>query len=112
MTPDNLLMLRVLACTFVIAACSGFAAMLRSGKEYSLKEAISVTLNSGLLGLVVGLLWYNSFASRNNLSLLVGLAALAGLSGMTLIEFISNWSRGHGVNIVIKPTTAPTSDNE
>ncbi len=65
-------------------------------------RATSVTsslLNSGMLGLGIGLLWYTKFS--DNLYFLVGICLMAGLGGMTTVEFFLAFIRKGGFNITI-----------
>ena len=76
----------VFASAFGVAAMAGLAAWLRSDRELTRKSVCAATLNSGVLGLGVSLLWYNQF--RENIYYLVGLCMLAGLGGMAMVEAI------------------------
>jgi hypothetical protein len=71
-----------------LSSLGGLAALLRAGKVRSLTKrlVISAILNSGLFGLIVGLLLWDSYKDKN-MALLIGVSALAGFGGSTLIEF-------------------------
>lgn len=71
---------------FGVSACAGLAALLRSGNRLSKVAILSSLLNSGLLGLGISLLWYVKFA--DDPYFLVGVCVLAGLGGMTTVDFV------------------------
>lgn len=94
---DPLDPLGVFASAFIVSALSGLAALLRSGSELTRKAATSALLNSGLLGLGISLLWYTKF--QENVYFLIGVCVLAGLGGMTTIEFVLAAFRKGGFSI-------------
>lgn len=74
--------------SFVVAALAGFASLLRSGSPLTKVGILSSFLNSGLLGLSMSLLWYETF--RENIYFLVGLSVLSGLGGNLTIDLALN----------------------
>lgn len=73
---------------FIISGVSGVAAHLRTNsddKPHSLLSYLTAGLNSGLLGLGIGLLFFVKFAE--DLYFLVGICVVSGLGGMPMVEF-------------------------
>ena len=75
----------VFASSGGIASLAGLAALLRSGKPLTTRAVVSAVLNSGIMGFVIAALWYSYF--QGNTYFLIGLSALAGLGGTTLVDF-------------------------
>lgn len=73
--------------TFSLSSFAGLAALLRSGQKLSYRAVISAMLNSGLMGLVIFMTWYNLYGPEN-MWFLMGVSILAGLGGNTAIDFI------------------------
>jgi len=88
----------VLAC-FSVSSLAGLASLLRSGKPLTWYAIFSAVLNGGLLGVAICLLWYNYF--ENNVFFLVGLCVLAGLGGMSLLDFILVIFARGGLSIIL-----------
>ena len=87
MDQDDLSPVEVFIACFSIASMAGFFTHLRGKKPLVWREVVAVTFYSGLLGLVIGLLWHNYFAP-GNLYFLVGVSGLAGLGGTTMSSAI------------------------
>lgn len=87
----------VFASAFAVSALAGLAALLRSGAKITPLGILSAVLNSGLLGLGIGLLWYTKF--RDNLCFLIGICLLSGLGGMTSVDFVLKAIRKGGFSI-------------
>ncbi len=87
----------VFASAFLVSAFAGLAALLRSGHKLCVVKIVSSLLNSGLLGLGISLLWYTKF--QDNLYFLVGMCVLAGLGGMTTVDFVVMLYRKSGLSI-------------
>jgi hypothetical protein len=86
---------------FAVASFAGLADLLRSGKPVSIRSFISATLNSGLLGLIMFLLWYQNF--QGNVEVLIGMCGLAGIGGVTMIDFIVQMLKSKtGIKIEVK----------
>jgi hypothetical protein len=90
---------RVLATCFSISSFAGLAAVLRSGKKLTTRSVLSATLNSGLLGLGIGFIY---FQWAENIYILIGICALAGLGGITLLDFVVQALQGGGINVTIR----------
>lgn len=99
----------VFASSFIVAALAGLAALLRSGSKISLLGIISSLLNSGLLGLGISLIWYTRF--RDNLCFLVGICLMAGLGGMTTVDFVLKALRNGGFSIKLSNDSVEIPDN-
>ncbi len=91
----------VFVSSFAAAAFSGLAALLRSGNVITKMGALSALLNSGFLGLGISLLWYSYF--KDNLFVLVGISVLAGLGGMTTVEFAMRLFRKFALAVRMGP---------
>lgn len=75
--------------TFILATLlssfAGLAALLRTpNKPTNIKNIITYMLNSGILGLIISLLWYFKF--KDNIYFLIGLCVAAGLGGLGFVE--------------------------
>jgi hypothetical protein len=81
----------VFLAAFAVSALAGMANLLRGNVPVTLKAVASYSLNSGMLGLGVALLWYSQF--RENIHFLVGLCVLAGLGGMATVDFATGGVR-------------------
>jgi len=97
---DELDPLKIFCSTFAISSFAGLAALLRSGKQLSFRVIASAMLNSGLLGLGLAFLWYNYF--RGNVWFLMGVCLLAGLGGVTLVDFVCQACKYGGVELHVK----------
>lgn len=84
--------MKVFASIFLLAAVGGVAALLRSKTRITARLVISACLNSGLIGLVIALIWYSQYKDTN-LWFLIGISVLAGLGGNTTIGFVMLYVR-------------------
>lgn len=91
--------LGVFVCAFGISALAGLAAMLRSKTELNLTNIATSGLNSGFLGLGISLIWYQQF--QDNIYFLIGACVLAGLGGVTTIDFVLAIIRKGGFSITV-----------
>lgn len=89
----------VLLSSFAVSAIAGLAALLRSEEKLTWIKVLSSVLNSGMLGLGISLLWYLKF--QTNIYMLIGICVLAGLGGMTTIEFVLAAFRKGGFSVVL-----------
>ena len=94
--------LKVFAAAFSISSVGGLAALLRSKREITRRAVLSTMLYSGVLGLVIALLWYNYFDGRGNLYFLLGVSGLAGIGGTTVLDFFIQVLKNRGINITIR----------
>lgn len=74
----------------VLSSLGGLASLLRSGKNINPREVFAALLNSGLIGIVIALLWWNKFG-HDNLYFLVGVSGLAGIGGASVIDLAVQW---------------------
>lgn len=74
----------VFIAAFSMSAFAGLAALLRSDKEITWTRVASATLNSGMLGLGMSLIWYTKYI--DNLYTLIGLCVLFGLGGPITVD--------------------------
>lgn len=81
------------AC-FCLSGLAGLAALIRpKDADITRKTAASAFLNSGILGLIISLLWYAKY--QDNILFLVGLCVLSGLGGMATIDMaLSTFKKG------------------
>jgi hypothetical protein len=84
----------VFISAFGISAFAGLAALLRSGTPLTRTNICSSLLNSGILGLGISLLWYAKYQED-----LIGVCVLAGLGGMTTVDFFLRVLRKGGLSI-------------
>lgn len=105
---SKLSVFEVLASCFTISSLGGLAALLRSGRSLTGRVVLSAVLYSGIVGLVIGLVWYQYFSGQDNIYFLIGVSGLAGLGGTTLLDFVVQVLSKGGVNIHISPKRDPT----
>jgi len=79
----------IFVAAFFVSGLSGIASLLRSGKEVKKITIITASLNSGLLGLAISLLWYQKF--QENIYELMGICVMSGLGGAASLDFILNF---------------------
>lgn len=103
-SPEAFDPLKVFWSAFGIASFAGLAALLRSGKKLTWLAVFAAMLNAGLIGLAICLLWYTKFRSEDNIYFLIGVCALAGLGGTTVIDFVIQLCKKGGVSITITPS--------
>ena len=101
--PDNLDPLRVFLTSFAISSLGGLAALLRNNKPIDTRKIVSAMLYSGLMGLIIALLWYKYFDGQGNTYFLLGVSGLAGIGGTTAVDFIIQVIKKGGVHIEINP---------
>ena len=81
--------INIFAAAFLISSMAGLARLLRSypsKKKIPMRMYISVFLSSGILGLIISLLWYHVY--EKNVTFLLGISALAGIGGMSVFDFL------------------------
>jgi hypothetical protein len=101
MQPPELSPLEVFLSCFTISALGGFFSLLRSERPISLRSCCAATFYSGVIGLVIGLLWYNYWADTN-IFFLIGVSGLAGLGGLSLSDLVIKLLRGKlGIKISV-----------
>ena len=105
--PDKLTPLQVLAASFAISSLGGLAALLRSDRDLCWRNAASAILYSGIVGLIIALLWYNVFDGKGNMYFLLGVSGLAGIGGTNLVDFLIQVVKKGGVHISINPGDRP-----
>lgn len=93
--------------TLSIASFAGLAALLRSKQALSIRNILSATMNSGIVGMVVGLTWYQLFDGEEHVFFMICVSALAGLGGTSLLDFLLTVVQGHGLNITINLPKKP-----
>lgn len=95
---DSLL---IAALAFFGASFAGLASQLRSGKALTRRAVASAMLNSGLVGSIIALMGYRTFAE--DLPYLMGMSLLAGIGGATILDFaLQLLKRRLGIIIHIK----------
>lgn len=99
--------------TLSIASFAGLAALLRSKQALSIRNILSATMNSGIVGMIVGLTWYQLFDGEEHVLFMVCVSALAGLGGTSLLDFLLTVVQGRGLNITIQlPKKSDSRDRD
>lgn len=101
MNGDELTPLQVFLSALGISSLGGLAALLRSKKQLTPRAVAAAVVYSGALGMIIALLWYNKFRD-GNLYFMLGVSGLAGIGGMTALDFIVTALKKGGVNIIIQ----------
>jgi len=101
MSADNLQAVMVLVSAFGVAAFSGLAAHLRFAKTLRLAAVIGGALNSGCLGLIISLIWYQNYQQAENVFGLIGVCAAAGLCGSKITDVLVSILSGAGIDVTI-----------
>ena len=91
---DKLDPIKAFLAVFSISSFAGLAALLRSGRKLDARAVASSMLNSGLLGLGIGFLWWKYYSGEQNVWFLFGVSLLAGLGGTTMVDFAVQVMRG------------------
>lgn len=105
--PDKMTPFQVFLASFSIASLGGLAALLRSERELTWRSTISAILYSGVMGVIIALLWYNYFDGKGNLYFLLAVSGLAGIGGTTAVDFVIQVIKKGGVHISINPGDQP-----
>jgi hypothetical protein len=63
-----------------------------------------------MLGVVISLLWYNYFEGKGNVYFLLGVSGLAGIGGVTVLDFIIEALKRGGIHISISPGDEPDEE--
>ena len=95
-----------------LSSFAGLAELLRSGRPLTPRAIIAAILNSGLIGLSIGLLWYHYFLGQGNIYFLIGVCVLAGLGGSTAIDFMLAAFKKGGIHVNWKPPKADDKDGD
>lgn len=98
---DNLSPFQAFISAFSVSSLAGLAAYLRSSRQLTVRGTISAMLNSGLLGLAIVFCWYTYFNDRNNIWFMLGVSLLAGLGGISVLDFILQVVKRGGLDIHI-----------
>lgn len=72
---------------FAVSSVSGLAAMLRSNQPLSWRLVFAAWLNSGIFGFAIFIIWLEYWGIEKHVFLAFGICALAGLGGVSLIDF-------------------------
>jgi hypothetical protein len=102
----------VFLASFILAALAGAASALRFAKVLSAGVLVVHALNAGMLGLGVGLLWFDTFKANGSVNQLVGFCVLVGLGGMTIVDFALYLFRQGGVTITIQKSEDKDVDSQ
>lgn len=92
--------LAVLGSAFAISAFCGLASLLQSKKALTVRAVLSSFMYSGATGLIVGLLWFNEYGADNPYFML-GVAGLAGIGGVSLVDVAIATFKKSGLSIKI-----------
>lgn len=76
----------------MVASMGGIASLLRSGQEITTRLFAAALLNSGLVGLVVGLTMWSRYGGKDPY-FIFGVSALAGLGGASSLDMLLQFAR-------------------
>lgn len=110
MSPENVQAFLVLMSAFGVSAFSGLSAHLRFAKNLRPLSIISGAMNSGCLGLVISLIWYDNYAASGNTFGLIGICAAAGMCGSKITDVLVSVLSGAGIDVTITHKGDPTGD--
>ena len=102
MPDDPMTPFQVFAAASAISSFGGLAALLRSNKPLTFRAVASAIVYSAIMGLVISLVWYN-YIDKGNPYLLLGISGLAGIGGVSVLDFVFQLLRKGGVYITIRP---------
>ena len=100
--PDRLSPVEIFLSSFAICSVAGLASHLRSNRDLTTRQTVSAMLNSGLLGLSIAFLWYTYIDGQENIWFLMGVSLLAGLGGVSLLDFLLMVVRRGGIDIQVR----------
>lgn len=110
MASDDYNVVKVIAAAFGVSSIGGLAALLRSNKKLSWRNVFAALLYSGMMGMIIGLLWYNYFDGKGNIAFLLGVSALAGIGGVTVTDFVIQCLSRGGIDIIVHPHGGKSRD--
>jgi hypothetical protein len=111
MSAENLQALMVLISAFGVSAFSGLSAHLRFARTLRPVTVIGGTLNSGCLGLIISLIWYQNYQQAENVFGLIGICAAAGLCGSKVTDVLVSILSGAGIDVTIVHKADHTGDD-
>lgn len=91
----------VLMSAFGVSAFSGLSAHLRLARQINTTALFAGAFNSGCLGLVIALIWYDEYVKAQNVFGLVGICAAAGMCGSKLTDILVSILSGAGIDVTI-----------
>jgi hypothetical protein len=91
----------VIVSAFGVSAFSGLSAHLRLAKQVNPVALFAGAFNSGCLGLVIALIWYDEYIKAQNVFGLVGICAAAGMCGSKLTDILVSVLSGAGIDVTI-----------
>lgn len=91
----------IFSAAFLLSALAGVAALLRSRSRITPKSVATSSLNSGLMGLGVSLVWYQK---SEDVYFLIGLCVLVGLGGQPTFDFVLAVARKSVVSALLGKT--------
>lgn len=92
----------VFVAAFLISAIGGLGALLRGRRPLTWRAGTGSVLSSGLIGLIVSLLWYNHYEGQGNIYYLLGVSGCVGVTGMTGLDLVLRLLAKGGVQIVVQ----------
>lgn len=96
---------------FAGGSVGGLAALLRSNKDLTPRNVFGATLNSGMIALVIAMVWWKKHQSTDNIYFLVGVSILAGLGGATTWDFARVYlSKRFGIQLTENETDEKNED--
>lgn len=94
--------IQLLCTAFVLSAIGGLASLLRSGNPLTYRAIFTAILYNGMMGLLIALVWWNYF-HETNIYLLLGVSGLAGMGGVTVVDFLIRVIKKGGLHITVSP---------
>lgn len=78
--------LKVFSYIFGMSSIAGLAALMRSGKDLTLRAITTASLNSGVMGVSIAMIWVHLYGI-DHIWFVSGISLLAGLGGTSLMDF-------------------------
>lgn len=92
---------QVLASAFTISSVAGLAALLRSKQPLTWRAVIAAALYSGCMGFIIAALWMKEYGLAGDPYFILGVAALAGIGGVSVVDLVVIAIRKSGIKLVL-----------
>lgn len=91
---------QVLASCFLVSSIAGLATFLKSRQRVSFRAVVGTLLHTGMMGLIIGFLWFNEYG-KDNPYFMLGVAGLAGIGGVTVVDLVTMVWKKSGISFRI-----------
>lgn len=91
---------QVLASALAISSFAGLAALLRSKQPLTLRAVLSALCYSGAMGTIIAMLWMRRYGLAGDPYFLLGVAGLAGIGGVTVVDLAIIAAKRSGIKLV------------